>query len=311
MECSDDRHSGICRTAVPGVAACLLWSTAFAAVKFGLQYAGPLGFAGFRFTLSGILVIALSVRRMKRARISGRFFVTSLKIAFFQTFILYGLFYMGIQRVPGAVGAVVVGSSPLFAALMAHRMQYGDKMTAGKAGSIGLGMAGVVLISLSRRPWSGIGFYETVGIMMLILASCSSACGNIIVSRSRGLDPFLLNGFQLFAGGTMLFIISIPVEGFPEWTLNRSFFLAAAWLVFIAAAAFSLWFYALHQPGVRVSELNLWKFLIPVFGTLFSWWLLPDESPTPVLVTGMVFVAFSVFYYFVISAREKHENCTG
>lgn len=70
------------------------------------------------------------------------------------------------------------------------------------------------------------------------------------------------------------------------------------YLSFISAAAFSIWFHLLNIPEVKVSELNMWKFLIPVFGAVFSWIILPGEVPTPVLVTGMIVISVSIFFYF-------------
>jgi len=42
------------------VTACLLWSTAFAGVKIGLEYASPFFLAGSRFMLAGLLLVPLS-----------------------------------------------------------------------------------------------------------------------------------------------------------------------------------------------------------------------------------------------------------
>ena len=39
------------------ILACLLWSTAFAAIKIGLRYSDPIGFAGARFMLAGLLLV--------------------------------------------------------------------------------------------------------------------------------------------------------------------------------------------------------------------------------------------------------------
>ncbi|RLD64942.1 MAG: EamA/RhaT family transporter, partial [Bacteroidetes bacterium] len=49
-------------TAVLAIISCLLWSTAFAGVKIGLEYATPLQFAGTRFFIAGLLVFPLAYR---------------------------------------------------------------------------------------------------------------------------------------------------------------------------------------------------------------------------------------------------------
>jgi len=54
----------------------------------------------------------------------------------------------------------------------------------------------------------------------------------------------------------------------------------------------------LQRPEVKVSQLNLWKFIIPVFGAIFSWLLLPDESPHLSSVVGMVVIAASIVLFY-------------
>jgi drug/metabolite transporter (DMT)-like permease len=122
--------------------------------------------------------------------------------------------------------------------------------------------------------------------------------GNILVARQRAvLEPIFLNSLQLFMGGLGLWALSRPLEGGLPADLPWSFWLALAWLAFLSAAAFSIWFGLLRRPAVKVSELNLWKFLIPVCGALLSWLLLPDESPTLWPIAGMVCIAGAIVLF--------------
>jgi drug/metabolite transporter (DMT)-like permease len=44
-------------TIVWAIIACLLWSTAYSAIKLGLQYDKPFHFEGIRFMISGLIVL--------------------------------------------------------------------------------------------------------------------------------------------------------------------------------------------------------------------------------------------------------------
>jgi drug/metabolite transporter (DMT)-like permease len=44
------------------IIACLLWSTAYAGIKLGLQYDTPLHFAGIRFMISGLMILPFTVK---------------------------------------------------------------------------------------------------------------------------------------------------------------------------------------------------------------------------------------------------------
>ena len=132
-------------TIILAVIACLLWSSAFAGVKIGLQYETPLQFAGIRFFISGWLVFPLAFRNNPSYfRIITSNWKMILVIAFMQTFLQYALFYTGINLIPGAVGAIVIGSQPLFISLVAHFLMPDDRMTLHRLFIICIGIAGVV-----------------------------------------------------------------------------------------------------------------------------------------------------------------------
>lgn len=292
------------RVALLGAFACLLWSTPFVAIKIGLRHMSPLAFAGLRFSLAGLLLVPFWWGRKRAWQAIASHFRSMLLLSFFQTALLYGLFYTGLTLVPGALGAIVIGSSPLVSALTAHFLMTDDAMTVRRTVSISIGLGGIVLLAVSRNPWTPAGLRELVGIGVLVLGSTSSAVGNVLVARGRhGIHPVMLNSCQIFMGGVALLLASLLIEGTPQLAQTPAFYLALLWLATVSATAFSLWFHLLQQPGVRVSALNVWKFLIPVFGALLSWTLLPEESPSLFPVVGMLLVAASIVAYNLPARR--------
>jgi len=278
---------------------CLLWSTAFVGIKIGLKYTSPFFFAGARFTLSGIILFLISGNIKNYFKQVKKHFSTIIKVSLLQTFIVYALFYTGIAIVSGALSAIVIGSSPLTAAVVAHLTTQDDKMSLKKSASIFIGILGIIVIALSRKPWSVEGLNELGGIFLLLLSTISGALGNVAVSKAKKSVPSrILASSQLFLGGLGLLSLSFLVEGLPSISNSPvQFYLALAWLALLSAIAFNIWFHLLKQ-GIKVSDLNLWKFIIPVFGALLSWILLPNENPTIATLTGMLFVAGSIISYY-------------
>jgi drug/metabolite transporter (DMT)-like permease len=105
-------------------------------------------------------------------------------------------------------------------------------------------------------------------------------------------------------GGVMLFLFSIPVEGLHFSPKPFEYYAALGWLSFLSAAAFSIWFTLLKRPGVKVSDLNMWKFIIPVFGAIFAWILLPDEHPDVLSIAGMVITGSSLFLLNYLNRKK-------
>lgn len=274
------------------ITACLLWGSAFAGAKIGFQYAEPIFLSGMRFTLAGLLLYPVIRMQKIDIRANLKHWRFMLLFAFMQTFLQYGLFFMGLNKVPGATSAVIIGAGPLFVAIMAHLTLKNDKLTWRKMVAIGLGIAGVVFISLAKgNLMSGNpSFYS--GVLLLVLSNMIGSYTNIMVvkKKSYNISPVVLTSFANFTGGIMLLITAFIVEQ-PEIKIYPAeFYVALLWLAFIPAAGFTLWYGLLQRPEVKVSELNIWKFLIPVTGSILSWILLPGEYPDLVTVIGILII---------------------
>jgi len=110
------------------IIACLLWSTAYASIKIGLQYDTPLHFAGSRFIISGLIILPFTVKPGTYFNQVKQYWKIIASITILQTLINYSLFYIGMSLVPGALGAIIVGSQPLVTAVVASIMQKEDKL---------------------------------------------------------------------------------------------------------------------------------------------------------------------------------------
>jgi drug/metabolite transporter (DMT)-like permease len=290
------------------IIACLLWSTAYAGIKLGLQYDTPFHFAGLRFIISGLMILPFTVKPVVYIRMIREHWKVVAWVTLLQTLINYSLFYHGLNLVPGALGAVIVGSQPLVTAVVASMMNKDDKLTRKKIVTIIFGISGVILISAGRQAFKFGTAIELLGVLMILVANIATATSNVIVSlRSRGINPFVLSSFSLFIGGLILYLVSIPIEGRPQGSFPLKYWLILLWLSFMAAFAFSLWFKLLQRPGVKVSELNLWKFIIPVVGAILSWLLVPNENPEWLTLSGMIIITASLIMFFR-STRETHSE---
>lgn len=280
------------------IVACLLWSTAYAGIKLGLMYDSPLHFAGQRFVIAGLMILPFTVRPSVYLNMVRNNWRIILWVLVLQTLINYSLFYYGLGMVPGAVGAIIVGSQPLVTAIVANLMNKKDKLTSKKLITIIAGITGVILISAGRQALKLATATELLGVLFILLANISVATSNVVVSlKSKGINPLVLSSSSLFFGGLILYLVSIPVEGIPAQAFPARYWIILLWLSFMAAFAFSLWFKLLQRPGVKVSDLNLWKFIIPVAGAVLSWLLIPDENPDWMTVSGMIVITGSLILF--------------
>lgn len=265
----------------------MLWSTAFVGVKFGLSYTTPLHFAGIRFFIAGILIfpfVAVNLRQYISVVKSN--FRLIVIISFLQTVFQYAMFYMGMSMVPASLGAIVIGSGPLFIAMAAHYFMRDDRMTWRRMLIFFLGLSGVILVIAGRNDFTAEGSVKFTGIIFLLLTIVASAFANIFVSKDKGkTPPLILSSASMLIGGGILLLFSIPVEGLNMGIKPSIYYFSLGWLSFLSAAAVSIWFVLLGRKGVKVSDLNFWKFIIPPSGAILSWMLLPDEKPGLIAIT--------------------------
>lgn len=291
-------------TYVLAIVACLLWSTAFAGIKIGLEYTTPFQFAGIRFFIAGLLLLPLVKDFKQFIQAPLKYPRQIFMVSFFQTIVLYSLFYLGISKVPGAITAIIIGSQPLFAALVANLMQGNDKISLRKLSTISLGIIGIVFIAYHKGWDAKEGNEQLIGIILLIFANIASGVGNVFVARQKGkISPITLSSWQMSFGGLIIFIVSSFFEPINIFSHPLPYFLSLGWLSFLSASAFTIWFFLLQRNNVLVSDLNIWKFIIPIFGAILSWILIPNEQPELVPIIGMVIIGTSLILYSLTNKK--------
>jgi len=301
-----DRHAN---TIIWAIITCLMWSTAYPFIKVGLQYSTPVHFAGTRFLLSGLMILPFTVRPREYVRMLIENRSLAIWVTLLQVFINYILFYLGMDRVPGALGAVIVGSQPFVTAIVSRIMIKEERFTRAKVTTIILGLAGIVLVSAGRQGFRFGLPGEMLGIIMIFIANISTATSNVLVSKNgKNMNPLVLSSFSLLVGGSAMFLLSFGIEEVPSKPdFPLRYWMVLAWLSFMSAFTFSKWYVLLKRPEVKVSELNLWKFIIPVFGAILSWIIVPGENPDWVTIAGMVIISVSLIWFFGFTARRERK----
>lgn len=115
---------------VVGLAAsfcCLLWGSAFPAVKIGYQLLGIGGedsaaqivYAGLRFFIAGILIVLFKCGKERRLVLPGKHaWPLIIKLGLVQTAVQYFFFYIGMAHTSGVKGSVITASNVFWAILI-------------------------------------------------------------------------------------------------------------------------------------------------------------------------------------------------
>ena len=275
---------------------CTLWGSAFAGAKIGFQYCSPVMLSGLRFSLAGLLLLPVLLMGKQPFFSMFKHWRYMLLFGFIQTFLQYGLFFLGLNEVPGAVASIIVGAGPVFITILAHFTISDDRFTTRKIVASVLGFSGIIFIALTNGEIDTTSSNFYYGIALLVISNVVGATTNIIVKKQQHLNvsPIALTSMANFSGGVMLLVAAFLFEPITINNPPIEFYFALLWLAIIPAAGFSIWYYLLNLDGVKVSELNIWKFIIPIVGSILSWILLKGEDPRWQEIVGIMIITTAI-----------------
>jgi drug/metabolite transporter (DMT)-like permease len=275
------------------IIACLLWASAFAAGKFSLIYIPPVTLAGIRLLLSA-LMLSLFVKKDELKKLLP-YWKTVVLYSVLKIAIPFTAFNLGLVRVSGSLGAMIVGSSPAIAILTAVAFIESEHLTKDKVISMSLGMIAIIMLSLSK---SSDGANQIIGVVMLLINCICASLSDIYIKKQTQIKfSITLNFIQILIGAIIVTAIGLLSEdfSFSVFVGKASLFFDLLYLAFITAGATTIWLKLVQTPNVELSVISIWKLLIPSIGALISWIITTGDNPTIKSVFALVLILISIF----------------
>ncbi|MCH5148226.1 MAG: DMT family transporter [Clostridiales bacterium] len=290
---------------------CVLWGSAFPCVKIGYELFGInkshapslMLFAGIRFTLAGVLVIAFgSVTQRKFLTFKPKNYWRVGIVALFQTVLQYTCFYIGVANTTGVKSSVLNGLGVFFTILAACFIFRTEKFNLIKLLGCLLGFGGIVLINIGGDFTFDFTFF---GEGCVILSGLSSAvAAGFVKIFSKHENTVALCGYQFFFGGIVLTIIGLSFGGVIAQVSVGAVFLLI-YLAFLSACAFTLQGTLLRYNPV--SKVAVFKSTNPIFGALFSAIILNEYDQLLSIFTliALAFVCLGIFIINKFGEKRK------
>ena len=165
---------------LPAVLCTALWGSAAPCVKKGYELfeiaAGDsfsqLVFAGWRFTLAGVLVLLVAACMGHRIRPKRGEYRAIFMISLFQSMLQYVCYYIGLAGTTGTKASVLSGTQTFFALLLAHALLENDRLTRRKT-------LGCVLGGLLGIP---AGFAAALGLVCVFCGAVNCPIASMVLS---------------------------------------------------------------------------------------------------------------------------------
>jgi drug/metabolite transporter (DMT)-like permease len=259
----------------------VVWGSTFLAIAIVVRDLPPFLSMSLRHLVAGTLLFAWAWWRSSGGLKLGR---REWGAAFVFGGALFLVGHGGLawaqQDVPSGVAALLVGTIPLWFAILA-RVAFNERLGGRALIGLLLGFAGLALLV---DP-SGEGGAEPVGALVVIVGAFAWAAGSLW-SRRLPLprDTLLAAAMGMLAGGTLLAIVSALSGEFDDARFTREALAATAYMVVVGSLiGFSAYVWLLKV--VPASTVSTYAYVNPVIAVLLGW-AFNDE-----VITGRTLVA--------------------
>ena len=198
-----------------GLAALIvMWGTAFAFIKAGLETSSP-GFLVFiRLTLGALVLIAWAKYRGRSLpKLNDKRWLWFMVLGFMGNALPFFLIATGQQNVGSGLAGILIGAMPLATVGLAHFFVPGEGMTANKLIGFLIGFLGVILV-MGPSALADLGGANFLSQLMIFGAALSYATNVIIARRAPETPPSV-------AGAGMLIGAAIWVLPFGLWEITQ------------------------------------------------------------------------------------------
>ena len=267
-----------------------IWASAFFNIKIATYSYGPLTIAFLRIFLGMIPVVLLCFFKKIKIEAFSKDWYWFASIGIINLVIPFFLIAYGVQKVQSNLAAILMASTPLTAAALAHFFTKNEKINIIKSIGILIGFAGIVFLFSDSILINKSNFFSA---FLILFGSCFYVIGGLLTLKISNKKNENVTASILIWGALVLLPISLFFE--QPWNLNPTLnsTLALIYLgIFSTGIAWLLRFYILKHNGL-VFQAQV-AYLIPIFGVILGFLIL-NEAITSKAIISMIAVIIGIY----------------
>ena len=286
------------------------WGSSSLFIKIGVETLTPFTLVAGRLAIgAGVLALVMRFTRQPLPRQQSVYWHLGV-VALLGIVIPFSLISWGEQTIDSGLAAILNGTVPLFAIVLAALVLADEPMTVNRLAGLVVGFAGVVLLT---APGLRDGFGGSLpGQVALIAASISYGAAGVYARRTVRGVPALTSAFLEVGIAFVITLVLAAVFGGPWATrVDGGTVLSVAWLGLIGSGlAFLAFFYLLDRWGATRTALV--AYLLPVVGIVLGVLVLQESVTLPMLggtalIIGGIALANSRFGHRRLLGRRAVE----
>jgi len=285
---------------------CFVWGTTYLAIRVAIETIPPLLLTGIRFTVAGLVLLAIGALRGEKLPRSPRIYLHAVIVGIMLICIGNFAVVWAEQWVPSGMAALLVATAPFWAAFIEFFREHESVGLQRGAGML-LGFIGVALLVTPGGAGGAWDVHFLLGAAAIQFGCLAWQYGSIHGKHElKSISPLMSSTLQMLAGGLILDVAGVVAGEVPRFHVNTRTLLALIYLtVFGSIIAYSAYVYALSK--IRATNVSLYAYVNPVVAVILGWLIL-NEQLTPMSFVAMIVILGGVA--LVQSARSSSPAVT-
>jgi drug/metabolite transporter (DMT)-like permease len=276
-----------------------LWSSSWVLIKIGLGSIPPLTFAGLRYGLAFLILLAIYLRSPNAKELSQLeradwFRLGLLGVIFYS--ITQGAQFLGLLFLPAITFSLLLNFSALLIALLGSVLLK-EKLSGIQWLGIVISLIGGLLFFYPLQ----IPELQVTGFLVAALALSANSISSVLgrsINRTQKISAMTVTVVSMGFGGSLLLISGLATQGLPSLDLRE--WGIVVWLAAVNTAwAFTLWNQSLRVLSAAQSSIINNTMLVQI--TLLAWLFL-GESISRLEAVGM---SVALLGSYMVQVREK------
>ncbi len=259
------------------------WGSTFIALAIVVRDLPPLLSLAVRHLIAGALLLAWALPRGDREgdRVGRPQVLAGFVFGGLLFLVGHGTLAWAQQTVPAGVAALLVGSIPIWMALL-DRVFFGRRLRPSAYVGFALGFLGLTFLF---DPF-GSGQVDRLGAIVIILGALAWSAGSLY-SRGAALPkrPLVSAGLGAVCGGILCLVVALFAGEVGEATWTAESLLALAYLVVVGSlVGFTAYVWLLR--AAPVSLVSTYAYVNPIVAVALAWLLLGETITLQMTVAG-------------------------
>ena len=279
-----------------GIVFAVLWASASAATKIGLQSAQPFVIAVTRFFIAAVIMLFISHVILKERLPQQQEWKQIAIYGVLNISIYLGIYVIAMMNVSAGLGTLSVGTNPVLISIITA-IWLRQQVKRATIISLILCTAGILV---AAYPLLKNSYATPTGLVLLLISMLAYSTGAVYFSKNKwnGLHILVINGWQTLFGGIVLLPFLFAFYNADKNVYDIKSIACIVWLAIpVSIGAVQLWLYLLRDNPVKAS---FWLFLCPVFGFIIAAVMLKE----PVSLNTFIGVALVIAGLYIVQKKK-------